>query len=190
MTKLVTKVTRATSKQFSDGNWSYSFQTAGTGDTWLRGGKNQFKGIMVEGNQVEIETNTTRNRDGKETTYLESAVLVGAATPAVNKDASVPSSELAAWGGLTTQSKIEYQAARNSAIEFLKLVVGSGAAKIPEAQAAKQLALEKYLDRYTAQMYQDTQRAGAVERTLAAASAKTVKAKDKIEEESEEDQDE
>jgi hypothetical protein len=182
-----TKVTRVVEKQFDDGNWSYSFQTQQTGSEWLRGGKNRFKGIMEEGNTVEITTNETKNRQGKTTVYLEAATLV-VGPAAAKTSASVPSSAHEA-GTLTTQSKIEYQAARNSAIEYLKLVVGSSAAKIPEAQAAKLKALDAYLDHYTAQFFADTQTAAAAGRAVAkveakiAGAVKSVKAPETVEEE-------
>jgi len=167
--KYTTKVTKRYAKTFDDGGTSHSFRTEATGDTWLRANKNEFKGVMDEGNTVEIEVERTTARGGKENVYLNSAKLVsgGAAKPAAGAAAGGGNG----GGGRghysdATQQAIQYQAARNSAIEYLKLVVGANACKLPEKEASRLKALDALLDSYTAQFYADTSTLGAVKRAV------------------------
>lgn len=157
-------VTKVTSKTFDDGNVSNSFQTSGTGAVWLRGGKNRHAGVMEQGNVVDIETSVKG-----QTTYLNSAVLVSGAGSAQSGSwggAAKPAAAATAYAGYDSnrQSSIEYQSARNAAIEYLKLAVGSEAIKLPEKPAAKLKAMDALLDAYTSQFYTDVAKLGAVKR--------------------------
>ena len=158
----LTQVTKQFEKTFDDGNTSYSFKTEATGDMWIRAGKERYAGIVEEGNLVNLTTSEAKKRGSDViTVYCDKVELAQAASkPAQAKGAaSAPSGD---WAN--RQSSIEYQSARNAAIDYLKLVVGSNAIKLPEAPAKKLKALDVILDAYTAQFYTDVALLGALKR--------------------------
>lgn len=164
-----TRITRQTSKTFDDGNTSYSFQTEATGQTWIRAGKERYAGIVEEGNVVDLITSTAQKRGAQSpTTYCDKVSLVSGKAPPAGDGSfgggGFKGASSAQGNGLSTSQHIQYQAARNAAIEYLKLVVGSAALKLPEAPAKRLKVLDSVLDGYTAQFYTDVDTQGALKR--------------------------
>lgn len=169
-----TRITRQTSKTFDDGNTSHSFQTEATGTAWIRAGKERYAGIVEEGNVVDLTISTAQKRGATSpTTYCDKVSLI-AGTAATGSAAGFgaggfKAGAAASGAGQATgydqrQQSIQYQSARNAAIEYLKLVVGSTALKLPEAPAKRLKVLDSVLDGYTAQFYTDVDTQGALKR--------------------------
>lgn len=168
-----TRITRQTEKTFDDGNISYSFQAEATGQTWIRAGKERYKGTVEVGNLVDLTTSTAQKRGATSpTTYCDKVVLVSGTQSAADNSGGFGAGGFKAQatgnagqtGYDVRQTAIQYQSARNAAIEYLKLVVGSNALKLPESPAKRLKVLDSVLDGYTAQFHTDVDTQGAVKR--------------------------
>lgn len=152
------------SKAGKFGGMMYSIKTENS-DIWFSCGNSAptyADGSEVQkGDVVTIDFSV----NGKGRSVVESVALVaGAAGGNGTADTSVPAASGSVATGGARQDKIAWQAARNSAIELLKiqqlegiLDIGSG------AKGKKAEALGIQLNKLTLEFYQDTQRVGAGE---------------------------
>jgi hypothetical protein len=158
MTQYVGRVAAIYNREFS-GKMTYSIKIDGS-PLYFRLNDKRYPGIVEKGNMVEFEAE--ENSDGK------SAKVIGA----VRAGRAAPTSEAgkgaAVGGGVDWAKKdasIQYQSSRKDAVEFVKLLVQTGALGLPAAKSKQVAALELAVDRYTAQFFADIAELGAVKRT-------------------------
>ena len=163
-----TRITQQFEKTFDDGNTSYSFKTEATGDNWIRANKNRYPGIVEKGNIVDLVTSEGQKRGSQVKTIYCDSVVLSAGQQSQSKDFGggfkAPPQKAEQSYGASTQACIHYQSSRKDAIEYLKLVVGSNAVKLPEAPAKRLKVLDALLDSFVAGFYTDIETLGAVKR--------------------------
>lgn len=104
-------------------------------------------------------------RNGKSVFVEAAGIEQGAAPVAAAGAASVGGS----YG--ETQAKIQYQSARNAAIEVVTLLLTNGALVLPAAASKKAGVIEAAIDRFTAIYFEDTDILGALDRAVVEAPA-------------------
>lgn len=163
-----TRVTQQFEKTFDDGNTSYSFKTEATGDDWIRAGKSRHPGVVEKGNIVDLVTSEATKRGGTKTVYCDSVKLSEGNKQEGrgfgNGFQAPPQAPKSGDYKASTESCIHYQSSRKDAIEYLKLVVGSNAVKLPEAPAKRLKVLDAMLDSYVSGFYTDIGTLGALKR--------------------------
>lgn len=163
------KVFRVHTKDWS-GKKLYSVKLDGGGDNdWYRMGEDRHEGVIEEGFTVKIEF----EKDRRDNLQINRVKLIEKGEPV--KSSGTRSGSGGGGGKGSGMSKgdwaekdltIQYQSARNAAIDFVQLIVSNDIVKLPaKTKVADRLAaIEGYLDLYTARFYLDTADKAAVGR--------------------------
>lgn len=126
-----------------------------------------------------IEFEAKKNPDGKSGTITSRITVIDTSSPAGPAPAVTGKTD---WA--KKDASIQYQSARKDALEMVKLLVSTGALKLPSKQAAQAEALEAAVDHYTSQYFEDIGTFGAVARANG-----VVETEDKPEASAEDDED-
>jgi hypothetical protein len=158
-TKVTGTVWKVFPKTWPKGNTTYSVKLDDN-PVFYRLGSNNFPGIVEPGNVVEFQAETMDEKSAK---VVGAVAIVPKAQAAANAVATgaIPGDR---------QGSIVYQSSRKDALEYVKLVVASGAIKLPEKIAAKLKALDALLDQVTADFFNDVNTLGAISRASAGES--------------------
>lgn len=122
-----------------------------TGNTRPRAEEGQFvvfEGTAGKGNSVNVDTKSIQVKAAE---AEATGVAIVAKAPASSGGSNWPTKEERE----ATQKRIEIQSCRNSALEFIKILTGAEALKVPTKQAEKVEFYENLLSHYIDQFLKD-----------------------------------
>lgn len=166
------KVFRVHTKDWQGKNL-YSFKLDGGGDNdWYRMGEKRHAGVIEEGYVIRVEY----SKDKRDNLQVERVKLLEKGEPVKasggNRGSGGGRPSGGGANGLSKDEwaekdlKIQYQSARNAAIEYVQVLISNEIIKLPAKTKAdeRKAVVDGYLDFYTAQFYLDTAGKAAVGR--------------------------